>query len=142
MKQPDSNFRREARMLATAKKAVWESCDWLSAADIVSQGASDPRAYDFLPSEWERAGRIFSIRYHGSNYYPAYGLARNTSVRPHPTMAKVIQILQGKRNGWGMAFWFASVNSYLGGKRPQDMLEAEQALVVAAENEVAGVNHG
>jgi hypothetical protein len=32
----------------------------------------------------------------------------------------------------GMAFWFSAVNSYLGGKRQQDMLDTEQALVIAA----------
>lgn len=31
-----------------------------------------------------------------------------------------------------MAFWFSAVNSYLGGKRQQDMLDTEQALVIAA----------
>lgn len=68
MKQPDSNVLREARILAAAKKAVWEGCDWLSVADIVSQGANNSSASDSMPREWERAGRIFSIRYHSRDY--------------------------------------------------------------------------
>ena len=143
MKQPGANVLREARMLAKAKNTVWESGDWLSAADIASHAADGSSNNDSLPSEWERTGRIFSISYNGSDYYPGYGLDRGEKVGPHPAMAQVIKILQSKRNGWGMAFWFASVNSYLGGKRPQDMLEVDLALVVAAaEKELAGVTHG
>lgn len=58
-------------------------------------------------------------------------------------MAEVLRVFDGKKEGWGLAYWFASVNSYLGGKRPQDLLIAAPARVVAAvEDEVAGVTHG
>lgn len=42
-----------------------------------------------------------------------------------------------------MAFWFLSANSFLGGKRPQDMLATQPDLVIdAARDEVQGVAHG
>lgn len=44
---------------------------------------------------------------------------------------------------WGLAYWFASVNSFLGGKRPQDLLiDTPDRVVDAAKDEVAGVLHG
>jgi hypothetical protein len=36
------------------------------------------------------------------------------------------------RDGWGLAFWFHSANSFLGGKRPKDFLASQSGLVVAA----------
>ena len=143
VKQPGANALREAQMLEKAKKAVWESSDWLSAADIANLAPDDSGNHDSLPSEWERTGRIFSIQYNGGDYYPGYGLDRGVLLQPHPSMAEVIKVLQTKKKGWGMAFWFASVNSSLGGKRPQDVLKTELDLVVAAAvDEVAGITHG
>ena len=68
---------------------------------------------------------------------------QGAKVRPRPEMVEVIKVLQSTKNGWGMAFWFASSNFYLRGKRPQDVLETELSLVItAAENEVLGITHG
>jgi hypothetical protein len=42
-----------------------------------------------------------------------------------------------------LAYWFASVNNSLGGKRPQDLLiDQPQRVVAAAKDQVAGVLHG
>ncbi len=43
----------------------------------------------------------------------------------------------------GIAIWFASVNSFLGGKIPIDLLMIAPDIVLAAvEDEMAGVLHG
>jgi len=36
--------------------------------------------------------------------------------------ARVLSVFRGRKDEWGLAYWFASVNSFLGGKRPQDLL--------------------
>lgn len=55
----------------------------------------------------------------------------------------MLEIFRGKKDDWGLAYWFASVNSFLGGKRPQDLLISKpDRVVAAAEDEVAGVLHG
>ncbi len=42
-----------------------------------------------------------------------------------------------------MAFWFASPNTFLGGKRPQDVLSANPLSVLSAsKEEVSAVVHG
>lgn len=133
----------EAQMLAKAKKAVLESGDWLSAGDIANLAEFTSRNPSSQPNRWKREGRIFAIRHNGSDYFPIYGLDKDAGYRPLPAMAKVLKVFDGKKDGWGLAYWFASVNSYLGGKRPQDLLLAAPSRVVAAaEDEVAGVTHG
>ena len=47
------------------------------------------------------------------------------------------------KDGWGLAYWFASANSFLGGKRPQDvLLESPERVLAAAADEMAEVAHG
>jgi hypothetical protein len=43
---------------------------------------------------------------------------------------------------WGLAFWFAGVNSFLGDERSQDLLEVSpERVVAAARDEMAEVQH-
>jgi hypothetical protein len=42
-----------------------------------------------------------------------------------------------------MAYWFLSVNSFLGGKRPQDLIaSAPERVIAAAIDEVQEIAHG
>lgn len=138
-----ANLMREAHMLAKAKKAVLESGDWVSAAEIAKLGEFTSNNPSSQPNKWKREKRIFAIRHNGSDYFPVYGLDKDAAFRPLPAMKNVITVLCSEKSGWGMAYWFASVNSYLGGKRPQDLISKDpQRVVAAAENEVAGITHG
>ena len=74
-------------------------------------------------------------------------IAHGETVRETATMisfmADVIGILAGHKDGWGMAYWFQSVNGFLGGKRPQDLLATDpDRVIAAARDEVQGVLHG
>lgn len=133
----------EARMTAEARKAVLESGDWLTAAQIAviaGFSASNPSAQ---PNKWKKDGQIFAVRHRGVDYFPGYALDPSTDYRPARGLAKVLGVFRGRKDDWGLAYWFASVNSFLGGKRPQDLLiDQPDRVVVAAEDEVAGVLHG
>jgi hypothetical protein len=138
-----SNLLREAQMLAKAKKAVLESGDWVSAAEIAKLGAFRSSNPSSQPNKWKREQRLFAIRHNGVDYFPVYGLDKDAAYRPLPAMREVIKVLEPEKSGWGMAYWFASVNSYLGGKRPQDLLSRDpQRVIAAAREEAAGVTHG
>lgn len=117
-----SNLMREAQMLAKAKKAVLESGDWVTASDIAKLGEFTTNNPSSGPNKWKRDNRLFAIRHNGSDYFPVYGLDKDAAYRPLPAMREVINILATKKSSWGMAYWFASVSSLLGGKRPQDLL--------------------
>jgi hypothetical protein len=133
----------EARMTAEARKAVLESGDWLTAAQIAEMAgfsASNPSAQ---PNKWKKDGQIFAVRHRGVDYFPGYALDPSTDYRPAKGLARVLAAFRERKDDWGLAYWFASVNSFLGGKRPQDFLIDQPARVVAAaEDEVAGALHG
>ncbi len=76
------------------------------------------------------------------DYFPAYGLDPENDYRPVKAMAEVLEVFGETKGSWGLAFWFSSVNSFLGGKRPQDVLSIDPKRVVeAAKDEVQGVLH-
>ena len=133
----------EARMTAEARKAVLESGDWLTAAqiaEIAGFSASNPSAQ---PNKWKRDRQIFAVRHRGVDYFPGYALDPSTDYRPAKGLARVLDVFGERKDDWGLAYWFASVNSFLGGKRPQDFLIDQPARVIAAaEDEVAGALHG
>jgi hypothetical protein len=133
----------EARMTAESRKAVLESGDWLTAAQIAEMAgfsASNPSAQ---PNKWKKDGQIFAVRHRGVDYFPGYALDSSTDYRPAKGLARVLAAFRERKDDWGLAYWFASVNSFLGGKRPQDLLIDQPARVAAAaEDEVAGALHG
>lgn len=134
---------KEAAMLARARTAVIESGDWLTAlqiAEIAGFSASNPSAQ---PNKWKRERAIFAIRHHGVDYFPSYALDPQAGYRPRRSMKDVLEVFEERKDAWGLAYWFMSVNGYLGGKSPRDLLAtAPERVIAAAEKEVAGVLHG
>ena len=134
---------REAAMLAKARTAVLENGNWLTTAqiaDLAGFSTSNPSAQ---PNKWKRDGLIFAIRHRGVDYFPGYGLDPKTGYRPLKAMAKVIGAFGDSKDPWGLAYWFSSANSFLGGKRPQDVLAKQpDRVIAAAADEQEAVEHG
>lgn len=136
---PPSSLLKEATMMLRAKEAVLEGAEWLTAAQVASiAGLSDSAQ----PYTWRRDGAIFAIRHNGIDYFPGYALDPANEHRPYRTLKKVVEQFGESKDGWGLAFWFQSVNSYFGGKRPMDLLDKESdQLIAAAADEAMGVAH-
>jgi hypothetical protein len=140
---PSPRLLKEAAMLVQARKAVLESGDWLTAADIAQLADLSTRNPSVQPNKWKKQGRIFAIHHGGVDYFPGYGLDRDASFRPLKPLAQVIEAFGGHKDAWGMAYWFRSDNSFLGGKRPQDLLAmAPERVIAAAQDEGQAIAHG
>lgn len=88
-------------------------------------------------------GAIFSINYEGVEYFPRFAIDACTLAISTQGMQRVIAVLATRMNGWGMALWFESSNSYLGGKLPKEIIFSDpDAVVQAAQYEIDGVFHG
>lgn len=141
---PPKSAIREAVMIGKARAAVLEGTEWVSAselADMAGFSASNPNAQ---PSRWKTQGKIFSVKpASGVELFPVFALDPHASYRPRKEMADIIAVLRDKKDGWGMAYWFTSINSFLGGKRPQDVLMTDpQKVLAAATDEVQAITHG
>jgi len=133
----------QARMVADARKAVLESGDWMTAAEVAKVAGFSAINPSAQPNKWKKEGQVFALRHRGIDYFPGYALDPSTDFRPVKALAKVLSLFRGRKDDWGTAYWFASANSFLGGQRPQDLLISEAGRVIAAaEDEIAGVLHG
>lgn len=125
-------------MTAEARKGVLEDGDLLTAVQIAERAgfsASNPQ-----PNKWKED---WHCRHRGVDYFPSYALDPSTGYRPAEGLARVLGVFRGRKDDWGLAYWFASVNSFLGGKRPQDLLiDQPDRVFAAADDEVAGMRHG
>lgn len=140
---PSPRLLKEAAMLVRARRAVLDSGDWLTAAEIAPLAGLSLRNPSAQPNKWKKQGQIFAIHHGGVDYFPGYGLDPGTSFRPVKALAKVIETFAGHKDGWGMAYWFRSDNSALGSKRPQDLLASEPDRVIeAARDEVQDISTG
>ncbi len=140
---PSPRLLKEAVMLVQARKAVLESGDWLTAAEVAQLAELSTRNPSAQPNKWKKQGQIFAINHGGVDYFPGYGLDRNAGFRPSKAMTKVIEVLARNKDSWGMAYWFRSDNSFLGGKKPQDLLASEPERVIeAAMDEIQKIAHG
>lgn len=129
---PSPRLLNEAGMLVKARRAVLESGDWLTAAQIAELTGLTSRNPSAQPNKWKKQGQIFAISHNGSDYFPGYGLDADAGFRPLKSLAKVIEAFGDHKDGWGLAYWFRAENSFLGGQRPQDVLATSPARVIAA----------
>lgn len=130
-------------MTARARNAVMQGASWLTAselAEIAGLSSNNPSAQ---PSKWKKNGLIFAISHNGNDYYPGYGLDPDQGYRPIKSLKPVIECFKGTRTGWGLAYWFGSMNSFLGGRCPKDLLASDpDKVLAAAADEMEGVAHG
>ena len=140
---PPPHLLVEARMNGEVRRAVLESGDWLTAAQVAEIAGFKSQNPSAQPNKWKKERRIFALRLNGSDYYPGYALDPDTHYRPAKGLPAVLEALGEGWDDWSLAVWFASVNSFLDGKIPKDLvLSAPDQVLAAAQDEAAGVLHG
>jgi hypothetical protein len=128
----------EGAMRANAIRHLITEGSWLNAAQIAEQGGYSRRNPAEPASRWKREGRIFAITFKGQDLYAAYQFDGN--LQPRPVLAEVLKVFKDKDDAWKVAGWFASVNGWLRGRRPQDCLDQPALVLEAARQEVSGFN--
>lgn len=129
---------REAIMLAEARQLILQDGDWVTAAGLSQLTGLEPAALAAGLQIWLHDDRLISFSHRGLEYFPVFAFGDSTEYRPTPEFGKVVKVLSEKKDGWGIAFWFASSNTFLGGKRPKDLLRSTpERVCCAAEEEVS-----
>jgi hypothetical protein len=139
---PSKAAREQARMLIEAKTAILNSGDFLPATEVAKLAGFSASNLSVQPNKWKRSREIFAIQHGREDYLPLYGLDPGDH-RPRKEMAEILQIFGEAKDGWGLAFWFAGLNSFLDDRRPQDVLATDPEQVIgAARDEMAEIEHG
>jgi hypothetical protein len=139
---PSKAAREQARMLIDAKTAILTSGDFVPASDVAKIAGFSTTNPSVQPNKWKRNRDIFAIQQGRDDYFPLYALNPDDH-RPRKQMAEILRIFGDAKDGWGLAFWFAALNSFLDDERPQDVLAVDpDRVIAAAKDEMAGVQHG
>jgi len=139
---PSPNLLREAAMAGRARKAVLEGADWLTAAQIAEVAGLSASNPSTQPNKWKRQRQIFAVHHNGVDYFPGYALDPEADYRPRKSLKPILEVFGDDKDGWGLASWFLAANSFLGARRPQDMLTAEpERVLAAARDEMEEVAH-
>jgi len=138
---PSKAAREQARMLIKAKTDILNSGDFLPATEVARLAGFSASNLSVQPNKWKRAREIFAIQHGREDYLPTYALAPDH--RPRKEMAEILNIFGEAKDGWGLAFWFAALNSFLDDERPQDVLATDpERVIAAARDEMAELVHG
>lgn len=135
--------QQQAQRLERARREILDSNDWLTTAELLALGSPRDRISVADLRLWLCDDQIFALRSDGTDYFPQYALDLERGYQPIPGLDLAIRLLKTTKSEWEMAFWFASMNSYLGGQRPQDVLHHHmESVLEAAQQEVAEISHG
>lgn len=135
--------RKEARMIADAQRAVLSSARWLTAEQLSKIPGFNAIDYSVQLEHWKYQKQIFTIQIEAIDYFPLYAFNPSESFRPVAALAETLSLFTESKDDWGLAYWFAGTNGYLGGRRPQDLLLTEpHAVLDAAKDELIGITHG
>jgi hypothetical protein len=140
---PSAAARAQAQMLIAARSSILQSGDFITPKEVSKLAGYSDTNPSVYPNKWKRSGKIFAIQSEGKDYFPFYALDPNNKYQPREEVADVLRIFGESKDSWGIALWFASLNSFLDDERPQDTLAIDPSRVAAAaEDEMAGIQHG
>ena len=128
---PSKAARAQARMLIDAKTDILNSGDFVPATEVAKLAGFSASNPSVQPNKWKRNRDIFAIQHGREDYFPLYALHPNDQ-RPRKQIAEILRVFGNTKDGWGLAFWFAALNSFLDDERPQDVLAVDPDRVIAA----------
>lgn len=132
----------QSKMQDQAKSRIIQSGDWLTLKQVGRGADLHGAELESHSRHWTSQALLFSISIHGEDYYPRYALDAQRYYQPLPALKPILAVFVDW-DGWALAFWFDSPNSYLGGQRPKELLASEpEKVLYAAEREVQGIAHG
>jgi len=128
-----------ANQAASLESSAWQliltGTDWLTPAQL-AQHADVSLA---LVHQWKSERHIFAIVRRDEELIPAYVLDEHH--QPLPGIAATLALLSGYQ-GNRLAAWFESTSSFLGGRRPRELIRSEPDRVLqAAQDALDGARY-
>lgn len=128
----------QARRNAEARSALLDEFGALRShevADLAESRASNRAA---LANRWRAENRLVAVPVRDELLYP--GFQFNAEGKPKPVIGPTIGWLRSDPHitDWQVALWFVTPTSWLGGRRPVDILDEQpDAIIDAARREVS-----
>ena len=124
-----SSVIKQLERAAKAREALATEFGLLSSSDIARLSGSNAANKAATAHRWQRSGRIFNVETGRGEFYPGFQFENGV---PRPHIAPVVAAFDGSVSGWSLALWFVSANGWLGGLRPVDVIDTDEASVIRA----------
>lgn len=111
--------------LAWRKEFMSEYECWTS-TEVARQSSSTAKNVPAIASRWKGEGKIFSVRFEGKTWFPRFQFQDGS---PILAVATVIKAFPKHSTGWDLAFFFTNPNSYIGGRKPVEILKSDPERV-------------
>ena len=129
---------RVAEMFIRSKAEILASGHFVTPDGLAQRLNMDASGLTAWLARAEAQLQIFSIENDGQVLYPGYAFLADGNCKLIPALQEVLRVFHPKKEGWDLAFWFRSPNTFLGGKRPEDLLDRNlPSIVFAAQEEVS-----
>lgn len=103
------------------KRFMSENKSWTS-AQVAKESSSSAKNRAAIASRWIGEKRIFSVPFAGKTWFPRFQFRDG---RPIPAVSKVIKAFQDHATGWDLAYFFTSPNSFIGDRKPLELLRED-----------------
>jgi Helicase conserved C-terminal domain/PLD-like domain/SNF2-related domain len=126
-----SGVMEQARLNDEAQTGLAQEFGLLSSDEVAAGAASKVANPESLVSQWRKDGRVFAVDVEGAARYP--GFQFGPTGQPLAIISAIIEEVDARLTGWGLALWFTGSNGWLGGRRPVDVIDGpDQDQVVNA----------
>jgi hypothetical protein len=128
----------QARRNAEARNALLEEFGALRSHEVADLAGSHASNRAATANRWRTEGRVLAVPLRAETLYPGFQFTPDG--QPHPAIQPALKWLRSDpyTTDWQAALWFATPTSWLGGRRPVDVLgDDPDAVVEAARQEVS-----
>jgi len=128
----------QARRNAEARSALLTEFGALRSQDVADLAESRATNRAALANRWRTENRVVAVPVGDELLYP--GFQFNSEGKPKPAIGPTIDLMRSDPHttDWQMALWFVTPTSWLGARRPVDLLDEDpDAVINAARREVS-----
>jgi len=109
------------------KQFMSENLCWTS-AEVAEESSSRATNRAAIASRWAKEKKIFSVRFEGQHWFPRFQFQDGG---PIPAVAQVIKVFPGHATGWELAYFFATPNPHIGGRKPIELLKGDPSRLLS-----------
>lgn len=132
-------YQEERAAVHRTREKLLTMLSWYTVDQLGRLGDEGSRVTIGKLPEWEREGKIFSVKNLDQVLYARFQF--DEKLRPIPVIQKVLELLKAA-DGWAIAAWFAFPNGWISVLRngemvpaaPVDALDRQDDILIAAKN--------
>jgi hypothetical protein len=109
------------------KEFIAENECW-SSAKVATESTSRAKNRAAIASRWAAEKKIFSVRFQGQQRFPRFQFQDG---EPLPLISEVIHIFPEGATGWELAYFFATPNPNIEGRKPLELLKSDSLRVLS-----------